>query len=76
MKKTFIGKVVSDKMQNTVAVEIERKFQHKIYKKMITRTKKMLADNNVDNIKIGDMVKIEETKPISKNKYFKVIKKV
>lgn len=76
MRKTFIGRVISTKMQKTVSVEVERKFRHPVYQKVITRHKKYLAHNENLDIKIGDLVIIEEGRPISKNKHFIVIGKV
>ena len=76
MRKKFTGKVVSTKMQKTVVVEVERKFSHPIYKKVITRHKKYKAHNENFNLKEGDMVLIEETRPISKEKHFIVVKKL
>lgn len=73
MKKTFDGKVVSLKMQNTVVVEIERKSPHPIYKKLLKRTKKLKADLAGMTLNMGDKVRIVETKPISKDKNFKVL---
>lgn len=75
MKKTLSGKVVSTKMQKTVVVEIERKFRHKLYKKVIVKHKKYKAHNELKDINVGDIVVIEETRPISKDKHFKVISK-
>ncbi|KKP36308.1 MAG: 30S ribosomal protein S17 [Candidatus Roizmanbacteria bacterium GW2011_GWA2_32_13] len=76
MKKTLIGKVVSTKMTKTVVVEVERKFRHPIYHKVIIRHKKYKVHNEKLNLRLGDLVKIEETKPISKDKHFMVIKKL
>jgi len=76
MKKTIVGKVVSDKMQKTVVVSIERKFRHDKYQKIIIRHKKYKVHNPEMDLKIGDMVEIEETRPISKDKYYIVVKKV
>ncbi|EKE14704.1 MAG: hypothetical protein ACD_12C00330G0001, partial [uncultured bacterium] len=73
MKKTLIGKVVSTKMINTVVVLVERKFRHSVYHKVIIRHKKFKAHNEKLQLQIGDVVKIEETKPNSKDKHFKVI---
>jgi small subunit ribosomal protein S17 len=67
------GIVVSVKMQNTVVVEITRRTPHPLYKKLIKRSKKFLADTNGAEVSIGQKVKIIETKPMSKNKYFKVM---
>ncbi len=75
MKKTLIGKVVSTKMTKTVVVKVERKFRHPVYHKVIIRHKKYKAHNEKLDLKLGDMVKIEETKPISKDKHFMVIEK-
>jgi small subunit ribosomal protein S17 len=76
MAKTLIGKVVSTKMQKTVVVKVERKFRHPLYEKVITRHKKYKAHNEDFKLKEGDMVKIIETRPISKDKHFKVAEKL
>lgn len=76
MKKKLIGRVISTKMEKTVVVEVERKFTHPLYKKVITRHKKYKAHNENFNLNIGDKVLIEETRPISKEKHFQVIKKL
>ncbi len=72
-KKTFVGVVVSDKMKNTVVVLIERRVTHPIYRKIIKKTRKIKADTNGMNIVAGQTVKIESTRPISRDKYFKVV---
>lgn len=74
-RKTITGKVVSAKMQNTVVVAIERKVAHKLYGKLIRVTKRIKADTNNMDVKEGEIVVIEQTKPISKGKFFKVIRK-
>lgn len=76
MKKTLVGEVVSTKMQKTVVVKVERKFTHPKYRKVIIRHKKYKAHNEDLDLKIGDKVKIEETRPISKDKHFKVVEKL
>ena len=76
MKKTLIGKIVSTKMIKTVVVMVERKFRHPVYHKVIVRHKKFKAHNDNLSLQLGDVVKIEETKPISKDKHFIVIKKI
>jgi len=76
MKKTLIGKVVSTKMIKTVVVLVERKFRHAVYHKVIIRHKKFKAHNEKLNLQLGDLVKIQETKPISKDKHFIVIGKI
>jgi small subunit ribosomal protein S17 len=76
MNKSFTGIVVSDKMQKTVVVRIERKFRHPLYQKVITRHKNLKAHNEVEGIIVGDTVVIEQTRPISKEKFFRVVEKV
>lgn len=73
MKKVLIGEIVSLKMQNTAVVEVVRRKPHPLYKKLLKRSKKYKADTAGLTLNIGDKVKIEETKPISKDKYFKVL---
>jgi len=63
-----IGKVVSDKMEKTIVVEIERKFAHPLYKKMVRRHKKVKAHDQNNVCKMGDVVMIKESKPFSKTK--------
>lgn len=72
-KKQLIGIVKSAKMQQTVVVMVERKVQHKLYKKMIRINKTFKADTNGLTPKAGDTIKMEQTSPISKGKTFKVI---
>ena len=76
MKKILTGKVVSMKMIKTVVVIVERKFRHPVYHKVIVRHKKYKAHNEKLDLKLGDIVKIEETKPISKDKHFIVVEKL
>ncbi|MFI5265675.1 MAG: 30S ribosomal protein S17 [Candidatus Levyibacteriota bacterium] len=73
-KKIFIGKITSDKMIGTVMVAIERSVAHPRYGKLLKRTQKLMADKNGMEVKVSDMVQIEEIKPMSKNKNFKIIK--
>jgi small subunit ribosomal protein S17 len=68
----FVGKVVSTKMDKTAVVKIERVVVHSLYKKRIRRTKTQKAQDDLD-VKVGDTVRIESTKPISKDKHFKVV---
>lgn len=76
MKKTIIGKVISTKMNKTITVLVERKIVHPKYKKVIKKHKKYKVHNDDDTIKLGDLVEIIETRPISKEKNFKVNKKI
>ncbi len=76
MKKKLVGEIVSTKMKKTVVVKVERRFSHPKYKKVIKRHKKYKAHNEQFNLNLGDKVLIEETKPISKEKRFVVVKKL
>jgi len=76
MTKIITGIVVSNKMQKTVSVMTERKFRHPLYKKVISRQKKYKVHNENFDLKVGDMVEIKETRPISKDKHFIVINQV
>lgn len=73
MKKVLEGKVVSLKMQGTVVVEVVRRKQHPLYKRLLKRSKKYKVDIAGLTLNLGDRVKIVETKPMSKEKYFKVL---
>ncbi|MEI7578708.1 MAG: 30S ribosomal protein S17 [bacterium] len=70
VKKKFQGIVVSNKATNTLIVKVERKFQHPLYTKIITKHKKFAVHCVVADIQIGDKVTFSECKPISKNKRF------
>ena len=72
-KRILQGTVVSDKSDKTVTVLVERKVMHPIYKKFIKVSKKFAAHDSQNKSKIGDIVKIRECLPISKNKSFEVI---
>ena len=74
MSKIIRGRVVSTKMQNTVVVRVETKYRHPVYKKVVVRHKNFKAHNEDKSAKTGDKVDMEETRPISKEKHFKVIK--
>ncbi len=76
MAKEITGTVISTKMQKTVVITVERKLRHPVYKKVITRHQKMKAHNEMEGINEGDVVVISETRPISKEKHFVVIKKL
>src|SRR4051812_47257546 len=72
-RKTRTGLVVSDKMQKTVVVEIERRVPHPVYGKMVTRTKRVKAHDEENTAKTGDTVRIAETRPLSKDKRWRVV---
>ena len=72
-RKMRVGTVVSDKMQKTVVVAIERRVPHPTYGKMITRTKHFKAHDEQNASKAGDVVRIMETRPLSKDKRWRVV---
>ena len=72
-KRMLNGTICSSSNKNTVVVKVERTFRHPIYKKYIKRSKKYHAHDETNLLKVGDKVSIEETKPISKLKTWKVI---
>ncbi|MEX2151872.1 MAG: 30S ribosomal protein S17 [Gemmatimonadaceae bacterium] len=72
-RKERVGRVVSDKMQKTVVVAIERRVPHPVYGKMVTRTKKVKAHDEENAAKAGDLVRIAETRPLSKDKRWRLI---
>nr|YP_010850476.1 ribosomal protein S17 [Lophurella caespitosa]WGH13254.1 ribosomal protein S17 [Lophurella caespitosa] len=72
-KETF-GTVVSNKMNKTVMVIVKKPVAHKKYGKIINRTNKYYVDDPLNECKIGDRVRIQETRPLSKNKCWKIVK--
>lgn len=73
-RKIRIGKVTSNKMDKTIVVEVERRIKHKLYKKYINRRSKFKAHDEKNECKIGDRVKIMETRPLSKEKCWRLVK--
>lgn len=72
-RKERVGRVVSNKMDKTVVVAIERRMAHPIYKKVITRTTKLFAHDEENRSMVGDLVKIMETRPLSRNKRWRLV---
>ena len=72
LRKTRVGKVVSDKMDKTVVVAIVDNVKHPLYKKIIKRTVKLKAHDENNECRIGDRVKVMETRPLSKDKRWRV----
>ncbi len=72
-RKQRIGKVVSNRMQKSIVVAIERRVPHALYQKYFTRTTKLLAHDEKQEAKIGDVVKIQETRPLSKRKRWRLV---
>lgn len=73
LRKTRVGVVTSDKMDKTVVVSVETLVQHPLYKKRIRRTKKFKAHDEHNQCKVGDKVRIMETRPLSKDKRWRVV---
>lgn len=72
LRKERVGKVVSDKMDKTIVVVIERRFPHRLYKKFIRRRKNYYAHDEKNACRIGDKVRIVETRPKSKSKHWRL----
>jgi len=72
-RRILEGNVVSDKMDKTVTVLVERRYKHPVYKKYVKQTDKFAAHDETNNVKVGDRVRIEECSPISKRKSWRVI---
>lgn len=73
LRKTRVGKVVSDKMDKTIVVAIETSVKHPLYKKIIKRTYKLKAHDENNECKVGDKVKVMETRPLSKEKRWRLV---
>jgi len=71
--KEFVGKVVSNKMDKTVVVAVERKFPHPLYEKQVKKTKKFYAHDEENKCNEGDIVRIRESRPLSKLKRWVVV---
>jgi small subunit ribosomal protein S17 len=72
-KTTKVGTVVAKKMKKTVTVEVERQFRHPLYKKIVRQKKTFLVHDETEKCKVGDSVRIIETRPISKTKRWRVL---
>jgi len=73
LRKTRTGKVVSDKMDKTITVAIEDHVKHPLYNKIVKRTYKLKAHDENNECKIGDTVKVMETRPLSKDKRWRLV---
>jgi len=72
-KRIMQGTVVSDKAEKTVVVRVDRRFMHRLYKKVIRRSKRYTAHDEANSHKVGDVVRIRECRPVSKRKRWEVI---
>lgn len=73
LRKTRVGKVISDKMDKTIVVAVEDHVKHPLYKKIVKRTYKLKAHDENNECGIGDKVKVMETRPLSKDKRWRVV---
>ena len=73
MRKTMIGRVKSDKMDKTIVVAIEDSVKHKLYSKVIKRTYNLKAHDENNEARVGDRVKVMETRPLSKDKRWRLV---
>ena len=73
LRKTRVGRVVSDKMDKTIVVAIEDNVKHPLYGKIVKRTYKLKAHDENNECRIGDRVKVMETRPLSKSKRFRLV---
>ena len=73
LRKEKVGKVVSNKMQKTISIAVNRKVKHPIYGKFLNRTTKFMAHDEKNEAGIGDTVRIAETRPLSKNKRWRLV---
>ncbi len=72
-RKVRVGRVVSNKMEKSITVAVDRKVKHPIYGKFMTKTKKLMAHDEKNECGIGDTVRVMETRPLSKNKHWRLI---
>ena len=73
LRKVMIGTVVSNKMDKTIVVAVETSVRHKIYKKIVKRTYKLKAHDENNECNVGDIVKVMETRPLSKDKRWRLV---
>ena len=73
LRKTRVGKVVSNKMDKTIVIAVENHVKHPLYNKIVKRTYKLKAHDEENTCNIGDIVKVMETKPISKDKRWRLV---
>jgi small subunit ribosomal protein S17 len=75
-RKTYTGLVVSDKMEKTIVVQVTTKTLHGLYKKYLTRSKKVKAHDAENQARVGDTVRVEECRPVSKDKTWRLVQVV
>jgi small subunit ribosomal protein S17 len=73
VQKVLQGRVVSDKMKKTIVVEIQQRKLHRLYKKYLTRTKRIKAHDENNDCKVGDVVRVVDSRPLSKEKRWRLV---
>ncbi len=75
-RRVLVGTVVSDKMDKTIVVRVDRRVKHSLYKKFITRSQRFSAHDEANSCSVGDTVRIRECRPLSRSKRFELIERV
>ena len=73
LRKERVGKVVSDKMEKSCVITVERKVKHPMYGKFMTKTTKLMVHDETNQVGIGDTIRVMETRPLSKNKRWRLV---
>jgi len=73
LRKVFVGKVVSDRMDKSISVVVERRFRHPLYGKYVKKSSKFMAHDEENACRVGDVVKIMETRPLSRRKCWRLV---
>ena len=76
LRKTMVGKVISNKMDKTIVVAVEKNVRHKLYGKFVKKTYKLNAHDEKNECNVGDRVKVMETRPLSKDKRWRLVEVV
>ncbi|MHA1565748.1 MAG: 30S ribosomal protein S17 [Alphaproteobacteria bacterium] len=75
-RRVLTGTVISDKMDKTIVVQVDRRVKHPLYKKYITRSQRFSAHDESNTCNIGDTVRIRECRPLSRNKHFELLERM
>ncbi len=75
-RRVLVGTVISDKMDKTIVVRVDRRVKHPLYKKFITRSQRFSAHDEANSCAIGDTVRIRECRPLSRNKHFELVERI
>lgn len=75
-RRVLVGTVISDKMDKTIVVRVDRRVKHPLYKKFITRSQRFSAHDEANSCNVGDTVRIRECRPLSRNKHFELVERM